>query len=734
MRSTGLRLTLLWVVALIAIFAVGAPTALAGDDSDLAEPVADTTPTAPTAAVEPAPQSVPAADADQSSLNSAASGAPNGSSVSPGASQTQSSGQGGSDQSQQLAQDANIDQAADSEANAQQQATNANVPANPDDGGSGGGSSAEQQLDNEARSDASNQAEVEQAALQDQSAEGGGGGGASRSQQLEQDAGVDQQADSDANADQQATNANSPVDGGAGPATQELENEAESEASNEAEIEQIAQQEQSGGGGSGGGGSGQVQQAEQNAEIDQNAQSEATGEQQAINAAPPPADTAAPEGVTPEVDWSAILSQLPWAGGIEEILAMAQNGSLVFQVIWQDQHGCNNHCTGTSQSQSATQNASTTQDATAVADGGTPAEGESSGGASTPSTAEAQNRSVTVQFVWQTQIGCVAFCVETSQSQTATQWAQTNQSASAEGGTSALAQNLSETLQLVWQLQQGCEVECYGTSQVQVINQGQKTTQSASATTEGVALVPVLGPDGTVVLPGWLVALAENLGVTIQTIYQLQEAVCAEYCEGDSQVQDAVQRAEVSQEATAHAGDPPAPVEEPPSEEPPTQQSPTTDPPVQQPGLATQSPATRSGPSALAAISDPSSTTSRRLRSQLIKLAKHGRKSQLRSLVLVLPPAGGQASSDKPSEVAGSALGSPFTAITSSDSTSSRRSAKSAAVQGSDSLTPTTFGVAPDDPTDGGPSDWIWIALLAATIALLLALRPLVRPSPRVSV
>jgi hypothetical protein len=655
-RSTGLRLTLLWVVALIAIFAVGAPTALAGDDSDLAEPVADTTPTAPTSAVEPAPQAVPAADADQSSLNSAASGASNESSVSPGASQTQSSGQGGSGQSQQLAQDANIDQAADSEANAQQQATNANVPANPDDGGSGGGNSGEQQLDNEARSDASNQAE----------------------------------------------------------------------------IEQTAQQEQSGGGGSGGGGSGQVQQAEQNAEINQNAQSEATGEQQAINAAPPPAATAAPEGVSPEVDWSAILSQLPWAGGIEEIVAMAQNGSLVFQVIWQDQHGCNNHCTGTSQSQSATQNASTTQDATAVADGGTPAEGESSGGASAPSTAEAQNRSVTVQFVWQTQIGCVAFCVETSQTQTATQWAQTNQSASAEGGTSALAQNLSQTLQLVWQLQQGCEVECYGTSQVQVINQGQQTTQSANATTEGVALVPVLGPDGTVVLPGWLVALAENLGVTIQTIYQLQEAVCAEYCEGDSQVQEAVQRAEVSQEAAAHAGDPPAPVEEPPSEEPPTQQPPTTQPPAEQPGPATQS--ARSGPSALAAISDPSSTTSRRLRSQLIKLAKHSRKSQLRSLVLVLPPAGGQASPDKPSEVAGSALGSPFTAITSSDSTSTRRSAKSAAVQGSDSLTPTTFGIAPDDPTDGGPSDWIWIALLAATIALLLALRPLVRPTPRVSV
>src|SRR5919108_208715 len=481
-RSTGVRLMLLWVAALIAMFAIGAPTALAGDDSDLAEPVADTTPTAPTTAVEPAPQAVPAADADQSSQSSASSGAPNGSSVSQGANQAQSSGEGGSGQSQQLAQDANIDQVADSQANAQQQATNAGDP---------------------------------------------------------------------------------------GGSEQELENEAESEASNEAEIEQNAGQEQNGGGGSGGGGSGQVQQAEQNAEINQTAESEATGEQQATNGAPQPADTAVPAGSSPQVDWSAILSQLPLAGGIEEIVAMAQNGSLVFQAIWQVQHGCNNHCTGTSQSQSATQNVSTTQDATAVAGGGAPAEGGASGGAAAPPTAGGQNRSVTVQFVWQTQIGCVAFCVETSQSQTATQWAETNQSASAEGGTSALAENLSETLQLVWQLQQGCEVECYGTSQVQVINQGQETTQSASATSEGVVLVPVLGPDGTVVLPGWLVALAENLGVTIQTIYQLQEAVCAEYCEGDSQVQEAAQRAEVSQEAAAHAGDPPAPVAEPPSEEPP---------------------------------------------------------------------------------------------------------------------------------------------------------------------
>jgi hypothetical protein len=293
---------------------------------------------------------------------------------------------------------------------------------------------------------------------------------------------------------------------------------------------------------------------------------------------------------------------------------------------------------------------------------------------------------------------------------------------------------LSETLQLVWQLQQGCEVECYGTSQVQVIDQGQETTQSATATADGVALVPVLGPDGAVVVPGWLVALAENLGVTIQTIYQLQEAVCAEYCEGDSQVQDAIQRADISQQADAYAGDPPAPVEEPPSEEPPTQQPPATQPPAQQPGPVAQSPAGDGAPSALAAIRDPSSPTSRRLRSQLIKLARQGHESGLRSLVLVLPPAGRQGPPDESTGITGSALGSPFTALASSTAGSSHRSATSAPAQGSDSLSPTTFGVTPDDPTDGGSSDWIWIALLAASITLLLALRPVTRLSPRTSV
>ena len=668
MRSRSLRLTLLGVVALVTLFVIGAPTALAGDDTGLAEPpLAEP----PATAVEPAPQAAPGAAAEQ--------------------------------------------------------ATNDPVPAAPDPSGSPAG----QELHNEAASQASNEAQVGQTADQAQQVEGSAGIG--QTQQLEQSAGINQEADSAASAEQETANAGDPG------TDQDLGNEAGSEASNEAVVEQDAEQEQGAGGASGGGeasgdsgasgdggafgggGNGQIQQAEQLAEINQDAASQAIGEQQATTAAPLPLPAPLDTG---GIDWSALLTQLPWAGGIEEILAGAQNGSLVFQAIWQVQQGCKNHCTRTSQSQSATQHAGTTQDATAIAD---PSESESSGGTPATSTAEARNRSVTVQFVWQTQIGCVAFCVETSQTQTATQWAQTSQPATAEGGSSALAENLSETLQLVWQLQEGCLQECYGTSQVQVINQGEETTQSANATSGAGILVPVLGADGAVVLPGWLVALAENLGVTIQTIYQLQEAVCAEYCEGDSQLQAAVQQADVSQEATARVGEPPVPVEAPPSGQPPIPAPPQQ--PGEQPGQPQgQAPASSNSPVALAALSDPSSPASRRLRSQLIKLASRGPESQLRSLALVLP-SDGQTPAPKPSPISGDSLKPAFTALAADSA--NRPKAKSPALQGADSLASTTFGLPPHGTTDGGSRGWLWIGLLAASLALLPALRQVTRWSAR---
>ena len=250
-------------------------------------------------------------------------------------------------------------------------------------------------------------------------------------------------------------------------------------------------------------------------------------------------------------------------------LAVAQNRSTVFQVVWQVQQGCRSYCYGTSQTQSAVQWSSTTQTAVANGDGAS---------GSSPSAAQAANESLTIQFAWQTQIGCVAFCYETSQVQTASQWAQTSQTAVAEADIEAWAQNLSETLQYVWQLQEGCTTECHGVSQRQSSAQGQSTTQSAKATGrgEGGGTTLALGPDGVIVLPGWLVALAENLGASIQTIYQYQEADCLERCDGGAQVQEAVQRAVVEQVATAIAlAAPPAPPSEPPAGgSPPASQAP----------------------------------------------------------------------------------------------------------------------------------------------------------------
>ena len=86
--------------------------------------------------------------------------------------------------------------------------------------------------------------------------------------------------------------------------------------------------------------------------------------------------------------------------------ATAVNDSLTVQVLVQVQRGCRSHCHGTSQTQVADQAAQTTQDASARAD----AEG---------GEALAANRSRSLQFVWQAQLGCVAFCYGTSQLQLA---------------------------------------------------------------------------------------------------------------------------------------------------------------------------------------------------------------------------------------------------------------------------------------------------------------------------
>ena len=287
---------------------------------------------------------------------------------------------------------------------------------------------------------------------------------------------------------------------------------------------------------------------------------------------PPVAD--APQMPRPDGGGST-PGELGPEGPVEDTVAVARNRNTVFQVVWQVQRGCRNNCHGTTQSQSAGQWSSTTQTATGIARGREPASSEAS-----PAAAAAFNESVTVQFVWQLQIGCVAFCWETSQTQSASQWAQTIQTAVAEGDLEAWAQNLSETLQYVWQIQEGCRHECHGASQSQTAGQAQSTRQSSTAEAGNDAPVTTLvfGPNGVVVLPGWLMALAENHGATIQTLYQYQEAVCLEYCTGDVQLQEAIQEALTSQEAIAIAVMGPEDPEEPSGSQPPPPQPPATAP------------------------------------------------------------------------------------------------------------------------------------------------------------
>jgi hypothetical protein len=61
----------------------------------------------------------------------------------------------------------------------------------------------------------------------------------------------------------------------------------------------------------------------------------------------------------------------------------------------------------------------------------------------------------------------VSFCYETSQTQTANQWAHTTQNTTALADGNAQAHNVGSVVQQVWPLQVGCETECYGTSLVE---------------------------------------------------------------------------------------------------------------------------------------------------------------------------------------------------------------------------------------------------------------------------
>ena len=251
---------------------------------------------------------------------------------------------------------------------------------------------------------------------------------------------------------------------------------------------------------------------------------------------PPAAEPEPPAAETPTVEPEPPPGQPPPPQGSGEPTAvgMAHNSATVVQVVVQVQRGCQRNCRGTSQRQEAVQRSEVVQDAQSVGQDG----------------AVAVNESRTIQFVWQQQLGCVAFCYDTSQVQSASQTALTTQSAEAVGEALALALNDSETRQLVWQLQEGCVVECHGASSLQLVNQEQRTDQTAGASAASG------NPDEFLV---WLNALATNIGATLQTIFQFEDADCLEDCIDGVQIQLAVQNAATTQTATVEEPDLPTP-------------------------------------------------------------------------------------------------------------------------------------------------------------------------------
>src|SRR5918995_1895494 len=270
--------------------------------------------------------------------------------------------------------------------------------------------------------------------------------------------------------------------------------------------------------------------------------SAADARRSAAHLPPAPTDSAPPDGDAtqqPALDQGA--EEPSQASGT----VAAQNVGRVFQAIWQVQVGCRTYCDGTGQTQWASQQSDTTQSATAIAP-----EGQSS-------AAAALNQSSTVQFVWQTQLGCVAFCWNTSMNQLASQDAQTTQMATAVSDFGALAENVAETLQYIWQVQEGCEVECYGVNESQSVSQSLTTHQSATATGPPYPTSAGWRPDSPESFFSWVTAFAQNVGATVQRIFQHQEAGCLEHCGEEALVQAAAQRARTNQ--IAAAGDVPEP-------------------------------------------------------------------------------------------------------------------------------------------------------------------------------
>jgi hypothetical protein len=381
--------------------------------------------------------------------------------------------------------------------------------------------------------------------------------------------------------------------------------------------------------------------------------------------------------------------------------AAAQNQSRVIQAVWQVQRGCRTHCHGTSQTQRADQLSRTNQRATAIS-------GESDGGGS---SAQARNESSTIQFVWQMQIGCVAFCFHTSQSQEASQQSYTTQEADAQSALAAWAENIAETVQLVFQFQQGCEYECHGVTQHQSSTQGQTTSQSANADALGDGV-------GFFLVPDWLVAYAQNIGATIQLIYQYQDALCLEYCMGDAQLQEAIQQALTDQNAVALAA-PPEPAVPPTGEQPPGGEPP--------PGPAVIPETTAPAPPAVA-------------RSSVVRqgyVLGRNRRRTVRRQELVLragaPPSGRghlapNGAAPVPTEAGGGSAGGGSTVasvaaeLAAGAATVARAASdddKRDAGAGGEQLPAQTFAM-PSVPDDGGSLGWLLVLLLVAAVTAVI--------------
>ena len=402
--------------------------------------------------------------ADQSAGNTGGSQASNGSTTNQGAGQTQSSGSsctagcGGSGQAQATLQSSSTDQSATSTANANQNAVNANVPVSVSGSGvsvGGGSSSADQTLSNSADSSASNNAETTQSSDQTQESSSGcsvGCGGSGQAQALGQSSETSQRANSSANANQNGVNANVPVsiaggdvNGGNSSATQDNTNSATSDASNDATTEQDASQSQSSSSScsAGCGGSGQAQLLGQSSSTYQDADSEATADQNGVNANVPVSvaggdvyggDSSASQNLTNSADSTAYNSA-------ETTQSANQSQSSSSE--------CLAGCGGSGQAQLLVQDSSTDQYANSSANayqngvnanvpvsiaGGDVEEGDSSADQTldNSATSDASNYATTDQTASQTQDSsdsCVVGCGGSGQFQAAAQIASTYQDA-----------------------------------------------------------------------------------------------------------------------------------------------------------------------------------------------------------------------------------------------------------------------------------------------------------------